>query len=167
MSAQVAAKDTAKVASRRQLRFQSVEDVLRELDRIAEAERAGRLECLGNWTCGQILGHLATWAEYAYNPAPLHTPWFVRIILRLRKNKILNEGMSAGVIIPRVPGGTLGTELMPLDQGLARYRAALERLRREPPTAASPAFGPLTHDQAIKLNLRHAELHLGFVRERS
>jgi hypothetical protein len=48
------------------------------------------------------------------------------------------------------------------DDGISRYRAALERLAREAPTQPNVVFGPLTHDQWIKLNLRHAELHLSF-----
>jgi hypothetical protein len=54
--------DTAKVANRRSLRFESIDHVLAEVDRLAESRRAGRLKRLGNWTLGQALGHLATWA---------------------------------------------------------------------------------------------------------
>jgi hypothetical protein len=158
--------DTSK-CERRRLRFESLDDALSEANRLADLDRAGRLTCLGNWTFGQIVGHLATWAEYSFSPAPLKTPWFIRVILKLRKNRMINGEMPAGVKIPGVPNGTMGTEPTTLDASLPRYRAVLERLRREAPTAPSPAFGMLTQDEAIKLNLRHAELHLGFVRERS
>jgi hypothetical protein len=40
--------DTAKVAGRRILRFDSIDPVLAEVDRLVEAERAGRLKRLGN-----------------------------------------------------------------------------------------------------------------------
>jgi hypothetical protein len=165
-NARMATIDTGK-CERRRLRFESIDDVLKEVDRLAELDRAGRLTCLGNWTFGQIIGHLATWSEYAFTPAPLKTPWFIRVILKMRKNRMINGEMPAGVKIPGVPHGTLGTEPAALDVSLPRYRAALERLRREAPTAPSPAFGMLTQEESIKLNLRHAELHLGFVRERS
>jgi hypothetical protein len=165
-NATMATIDTAK-CERRHPRFASIDEVLKEVDRLAELDRAGRLTCLGNWTFGQIIGHLATWAEFNFTPAPLQTPWFIRMILRLRKNRMVNGEMPAGVKIPGVPNGTLGTEPASLDVSLPRYRAVLERLRREPPTAPSPAFGMLTQTEAIKLNLRHAELHLGFLCERS
>ena len=165
-NARMAAIDTAK-CDRRHLRFESIDDVLREVDRLAELDRAGRLACLGNWSFGQIIGHLATWSEFAFKPAPLNPPWFIRLILRMLKSRRINSEMPAGVRIPGVADGTLGTEPTSLEVALPRYRAALERLRRETPTAPSPAFGMLTQDEAIKLNLRHAELHLGFVRERS
>ena len=158
--------DTTGLQTRRTLRFETIDELLAEVDRIAEAERAGCLECMGNWKCGQIFGHLATWAGFLYVKAPLKTPWHIRLILGLLKNRIINGGMRPGVKIPNVPGGTVGTEPLSLDEGVTRYKAALERLRRDPPTEPSPAFGTLTHEQAIKLNLRHAELHLGFVREK-
>jgi hypothetical protein len=162
-SSSSSAVETSKVAARRQLRFESIDQVLAEVDRLAEAERAGRLKRLGNWTLGQTLGHLAAWVEYGYTGAPLKVPFFIRWILRLRKRKFLYGPMRAGVQIPGVAGGTLATEPLPLDEGLARYCRLLERLKAEAPTAPSPAFGRLTHDEAIALNLRHAELHLGFL----
>ncbi len=162
-SASSTAVDTGKVIGRRTVRFESIDEVLAEVDRLAEAERAGRLRRLGNWTLGQALGHLATWAEYGYTGAPLKAPFFIRWILRLRKRKFLYGPMRAGVKIPGVEGGTLATEPKPLEDGLAQYRKVMERLKAEPPTAPNVIFGRLTHDESIALNLRHAELHLGFL----
>src|SRR5438045_8749518 len=69
----------------------------------------------------------------------------------------------AGVKIPRVKGDTLGTYSLPLEEGLRRYKAVLQRLKTEPPTLPSPIFGKMTHEESIALTLRHAELHLGFL----
>jgi hypothetical protein len=154
--------NTGKVAGRRTLRFDSIDEALADVERLVTAERAGRLKRLGNWTLGQTLGHLATWAEYAYTGAPIKAPFFVRWILRLRKRKYLYGSMPSGVRIPRVEGGTLGTDLVALEEGRERFRRAMERLKKEPPTAPSPVFGLLTHEEGIALNLRHAELHLSF-----
>jgi hypothetical protein len=154
--------NTGKVTGRRTLRFETIDQALADVERLVTAERAGRLKRIGNWTLGQALGHLATWAEYAYTGAPLKTPFFIRWILRLRKQKYLYGSMPSGVRIPQVEGGTLGTDPMPLDEGWERFRRAMERLKKEPPTAPSPVFGLLTHEEGIALNLRHAELHLSF-----
>jgi len=154
--------DTGKVAARRLLRFETIDQAMAEVERLAEAERAGRLKRLGNWTLGQALGHLAAWTEFAYTGVPLKVPFFIRWILRLQKRKFLYGPMRAGVRIPRVEGGTLATDAVPLEEGLGRYRRALERLKAEGPTAPSPIFGRLTHEVSIALSLRHAELHLGF-----
>jgi hypothetical protein len=155
------AVDTAKV-DRRTLRFESIDEALAESDRLAAAERAGRLKPLGNWTLGQALGHLAAWADYAYTGAPLKVPFFVRWFVRLQKRKFLYGPMQAGVRIPRVEGGTLAIERLSLDDGLERFRRAMQRLKTEAPTKPSSVFGRLSHDESIALNLRHAELHLSF-----
>jgi hypothetical protein len=154
--------DTGKVAGRRLLRFESIDQATAEAERLAEAERAGRLRRLGNWTLGQALGHLATWAEYGYTGVPLKTPFFIRWVLRLRKQKYLYGPMRAGVKIPGVAGGTLAADAVPLDEALDHYRRVMGRLKSEPPTAPSPILGRLTHEEAVALTLRHAELHLGF-----
>lgn len=84
---------------RRKLRFETVDDALREAQRLAEAEREGRLARAGNWTLGQTLGHLATWVfAFGYSPA-VRAPLPVRLILRLMRNRVLNHGMMTGVKI--------------------------------------------------------------------
>ncbi len=155
--------DTGKVTERRMLRFETIDEMMAEVDRLAAAERAGRLKRLGNWTAGQVLGHLATWAEYSYTETPLKPPFFIRWILKLQKKKYLYGGMRSGVKIPNVEGGTLGTAPVPLDEALGRLQRVMERLKKEAPTHPSSAFGKLAHEEAIALNLRHAELHLGFL----
>jgi hypothetical protein len=161
--ASAGAVDTGKVVGRRVLRFETLDQLTAEVERLAEAERAGRLRRLGNWMLGQTLGHLAAWAEYGYTGSPLQVPFFIRWILRLRKRKFLYETMRAGVKIPDVEGGTLATDPLPLEEALARWRRVMERLKTEAPTAPNVIFGRLTHEESIALNLRHAELHLGFL----
>ena len=154
-----------RTAERRALRFDSINDILKDVDRIVAAERAGTLRRTGNWTVGQTLGHLAAWIEYGYNgfPPEAHPPWLVRVIAKMLKNRILYKPMGAGMKVGRIPGGTLGIEPISTDEGARRFREALARLqRREEPKFHSPAFGPMTEDERLALNLRHAELHLGF-----
>ena len=149
---------------RRTLRFETIDAALAEADRLVTAEREGRLAQAGKWPLGQTLGHLATWAEFALDgyPANVQAPWLVRAIARMLRNRIITQGMRPGMKLGRLPGGTVGLEPMSSDDGLRRFRAAMERLRTTAPTIPNPVFGPLTHEQWIQLNLRHAELHLGF-----
>jgi EAL domain-containing protein (putative c-di-GMP-specific phosphodiesterase class I) len=153
-----------KQVARRPLRFTSIDAVLAEAERLAAAERDGRLKPLGNWTLGQALHHLAVWITFAYEgfPSDVRPPAALRFLLRLIRRKILNGSMPAGVRLPKVEGGTHGTEKVTTVEGLAQLRRALNRLRTEPARHASPAFGKLTAEEWEKLNLRHAELHLGF-----
>ena len=83
-------------------------------------------------------------------------------MLRLMKNRFVHGRLTPGVRIPDVEGGTLATEPTTLDDGLARFAAAWRRLESEPPQKPNMIFGQLTHEEWIQLNLRHAELHLGF-----
>jgi hypothetical protein len=156
-------RDTRKVAGRRSLRFDSIDEAMAEVDRLVEAEHAGRLGRLGNWRLGQTLGHLACWVEYSYDGTPMKVPFFIRWILKGRKHKFLHEPMRAGVKIPGVVGGTLATGPMPTEAGQARLRRALERLKAEAPSQPQAIFGPMTHAEWVALHLRHAEMHLGFL----
>jgi hypothetical protein len=76
---------------------------------------------------------------------------------------MLRSGMRGGVKIPGVKGGTTGADDVPLQESLQRYRSALARLKVEPAKFPSPAFGPMSEEDRIRLQLRHAELHLGFI----
>ena len=71
--------------------------------------------------------------------------------------------MRPGVRVPGVEGGTLATEPVPVDEALGRLRRVMNRLKTEAPTIPDTRFGWLTRDEAIAINLRHAELHLGFL----
>jgi hypothetical protein len=163
--APVAEVDTGRVGDRRKLRFANSRELLADAERIAAADRAGRLRRSGNWTAGQAFGHLAAWASYPYDgyPPRLHAPWFIKLIIRLKKRQFLHGSMPGGVRIPKVEGGTAGTEPLSLDDGLSRLKEAWQRLDARPPEAPNPIFGPLTHDEWKAINLRHAELHLSFL----
>lgn len=161
------AVDTSKVSDRRTLRFSSARDVLVDVEQLAAAERAGTLRRTGNWTLGQNLNHLAAWIHYSFDGFPLKPPpLIIRWLLKMQKNKFLNQSMHRGIKIPGVPGGTLAIEVVPTEEGLRRYSAAWQRLENNAPTQPSLIFGPMTHEEWIKLNLRHAELHLGFLHPR-
>lgn len=154
--------DTASVTGCRELRFETVEEAIRDAERLVGAERAGRLRRLGNWTLGQALGHVAAWASYPYEGYPITPPWIVRVLGPLMKKRLLRGPLPRGYRLPGVAGGTYATEA--LDAGIAvdRYRAALRRLAATPPTRPNPVLGPLTPDEWLRLNLGHAALHQSY-----
>lgn len=163
MTQQAGSINTRQVKQRRTLRFTSLDEMMLEAMRIAEAERSGNLKTLGNWTAGQTFGHIAGWMNYAFDGYPMQPPFPLKLIARLFKKRILQKGMSPGMRIPKTDGGTYSSDPMSLDEGLQRLSRAVDRLRSTAPAASNPMFGPLTHQQWIDLNLRHAELHLGFL----
>ena len=148
---------------RRTLRFETIDAALAEAERLVALEHKGWLDLAGNWPIGLTLGHLATWADFAFDgyPPEVRPPWLVRKIMGLFKNSLLNRKMMPGIKIRGLPEGTIGLEPLEPAEGLARYQAAMNRLRSKAPTIANPILGPLSHAQWIQLNLRHAELHLG------
>lgn len=160
--------NTRTVKDRRKVRFEKVADAVRDAEVLAEAERRGALRASGNWTLGQAVGHVAVWANYAFDgyPEMPQPPWFVRVLVPLFKNHFLNKGLPAGAKLGKVPGGTFAIERMETDRAIDVLRAAFERLERQTPPGSHPLLGAMTHDDWIKLNLRHAELHFSFFQPR-
>ena len=158
-------RDTGRKAEHRELRFETIDECLEEIDRILLADKHSRLQASGNWTPGQVMSHVAAWIEYGYEGFPIGPPpFFVRWFLRLRLRSMLQKGMPRGVRIPGVRQGTTGMEEIPTQEAGERLGRAFRRLQAgEPAKFASPAFGPMSHEDRIALNLRHAELHLGFL----
>ena len=156
--------NTKKVTDRRQLRFESLDDILRDAESLVAAERTGRLRATGNWTLGQALGHLAFWIDAPFDgyPEMKTPPWFMLKLIRLFKNGFLNNKLPAGVRLPNVEAGTFGVDELPADEGYAALQASLDRLRSQTPTTPNPVLGEMSREEWIKINLRHAELHLSF-----
>ena len=150
---------------RRNLRLESINDVIADVNRIAAADASGGLRVTGNWSAGEILTHLSAWIEYAYDGYPIDAPpWVIQQVLKFHLRSILKNGMKPGVNIPGVEGGTVGQEQVDCDVACRRYLVALNRLASsEGAKYPSPAFGKLEKDKLVKLNLRHAELHLSFI----
>ena len=150
----------------RTLGFGSVDECVAEVERVRAADAEGRLQATGNWTAGEIMSHVANWIEYAYVGYPIKKPpFFIRWFLRGQAKKMIAGKMPRGVSIPGVEGGTAGAEQMPTDAAAEKLLIALNRMKsNEPATFDSPAFGQMSHADRIALNLRHAELHLGFLK---
>jgi len=147
----------------RTLRFPDVRAVIAELDRLDAARRAGTLRVAGNWTPGQIFGHVATWIDYGFDGYPFRPPWLLRVIGLMLKKRMISKSMPRAIKIPGAPGGTYGADVPSFDAGLTRLRAAWARLAAAAPQARNPILGRLTHAQWFQLHLRHAELHLGYL----
>ena len=157
--------ETSTPSERRHLSFATAEDVLNDIDKILAAELGGRLRTIGTWTPGQIMAHVAAWIDYGYIGYPVKAPpFFIRWILRLKLKQILAKGMPAGIRIPGVKDGTIGQDPMTSAEAATRLKRSFLRLANgEQCPFESPGFGAMSHEQRIKLNLRHAELHLSFI----
>lgn len=157
--------DTRRAPDFRTMHFDTIDECLAEVQRIVVADHIGTLQAAGNWAPGQVLAHVAAWAEYGYVGYPIGSPpFFIHWILRWQLPNTLKNGMPRGVRIPGVKTGTTGMDKMSTAEASDRLRKVFDRLKNyEVAPFDSPAFGPMSHEDRIRLNLRHAELHLGYL----
>src|SRR5262245_6005288 len=152
--------DTAKVAGRRTLRFESLEEIAADVERLASCNE---LRSLGNWSSGQVLQHLATTMNGSIDGFPNFVPAPVKLFLRVfMKRRFLTKPMPAGFKLPQRAGIML-PQPTAWDAALANFRKAMQRLKSETRRSPHPAFGPMTADEWEKIHCRHCELHLSFL----
>jgi hypothetical protein len=152
--------NTSKIVGRRQLHFDSLEDIAADVEKLA---RSKNIQHLGNWSPGQITKHLATTMNCSIDGFPHVLPGFVRSLFRLfLKGRILNKPMSPGFKLP-AKASALIPQPITWEEGLRSFREALARLKSETKRAPNPVLGPLTAEEWERLHCRHSELHLSFL----
>jgi hypothetical protein len=151
--------DTTKVEGRRQLHFNSLDDILADVDRLSQ----GKVRSLGNWSPGQILKHLSVPMMWCLDGAPIKGAWYIRLFGWFIKNRFLRNPMTPGFQL----SGDFAAELVSGDttweDGLQTIRTAIARLKAESQRHPSPFLGELTREQWDQLHCRHSELHLSFL----
>ncbi len=160
-----AAINTAKVAGRRTLRFDTLDAVAADVETLAAARE---VKALGNWTPGQILKHLALVMHSQIDGMPNRMPWYVRAMLVVMRpiflKKMLRDGMSAGFRLPSdVEAIVVPSSTTTWDEGLAAIRKAIQMLKTETKREPSPFMGNLSLADSNLLQCRHSELHLSFL----
>jgi len=151
-----------KQAPRRELSFETLDDILAE----AEAIAAGPHHTTGNHTAGELFYHVAVPMKGAVEGFGFAVPLPMRLFGRTLK--LL--GKAAAPFNPGInpPKSVLQhfwpPEPITTQQGLDTLRAAIDAARAPGSmTHPSPLFGHLSHDEHVVLNCRHAELHFSFI----
>jgi len=72
--------NTGKVQDRRTLRFESLDEILAEVERLAIAKE---VRPLGNWSSGQVVQHLAMTLDNSIDGFPSFVPLPIRLFMRL------------------------------------------------------------------------------------
>lgn len=165
----MSAINTAAVTERRQVRLQSLPDLLEEVDRIQASAAAGRVQPLGNWTAAQVLHHLAKFIECSFEGFPFRYPWPLRclswLVGKLSWRWLLRLAFRPGFTNPRVAAAVEPDPGVSLEDAAAYLRGQLRRvLRGERMIQRSPTGEVPSHEQWVECHLRHAELHLSFLR---
>lgn len=152
--------NSATDSQRRTLRFATLDEFLQD----AEAMAAGECKTVGNWSYGQILGHLASAMNSSIDGFGFQASWFLRkIIAPFLKNSALTKPLKPGIKLPKSADKYLPDPSLTVEDSLAECRKAVERLASETPKAKHPFFGAMASEEWMALHLRHAELHMSFV----
>jgi len=151
--------DTTKVQDRRKVKYASLQEVLADAERLSR----GNIKALGNWSAGQIFLHLARSMNSSIDGSDARFPWFLRMMARLMKKKMLAGPMPAGYKSPAGVARAVEPGPTSTEDGLKALRAAITRQERESNRARSPFFGELTRDEWTQLHLNHAALHMSFL----
>lgn len=152
---------------RRELHFASFDELLVEMERLELAEREGRLRMLGKWSLAQMFQHLGKWIEYSIDGFPFRYPLVLRvgarIFSRLSWKWFYRQALKPGFRNPKQAAAVEPDPSISLEEAADYLRQQVRRvLDGEPMTQPSPAAGPLTPAQWEWIQLRHAEMHLGF-----
>jgi hypothetical protein len=148
--------NTKKVVGRRDVRYESYDDLLADAQRLAR----GPVRQLGNWSPGKAFKHLAQSLDSSIDGAGFALPAPMRVVFTLlMKNKFLNKQLPAGFkTTPEFTPPETSTE-----EGLELLRSAVARQKQQSQRALHPAFGRISREEWDKFNLRHAELHMSFL----
>jgi hypothetical protein len=153
------AVDTAAIATRRELHFNSIDDILADVEHLNQ----GKIKTLGNWSGGQILKHLAIVMNGSIDGLSMEVPWWLRLLAPWFKGRFLAKGMKPGIELKGSTAEALVPPATSWEEGLDLFRKATNRLKTESKRERSPIFGAMTKEDWDKLHCRHAELHLGFL----
>ncbi len=157
-----------KQSERRELKYNSIADIERDLDVLQAANTAGTIATTGNWSAGQNLEHCAkVWrAGIDGFPPEMKPPMILKMMCKVffKKKAISGATPPAGIKLPKEAKPFLPDDDVTFEQGMADFRTQIERTKSgEKFTAVSPLFGVFTHDEWQQVQLGHTQLHLGFV----
>lgn len=144
---------------RRPLRYESVEAILPDVDRLAPAHRT-----VGRWSLGQICNHLAFAFDATVHGFPTRPfPGPIRATVgRLLLRQMLGSGrIPEGVWLPKAIQPTPGLDAT---AEVERLRRAVDAFLATPaPAGVHPFFGTMTPEQWRRYHCIHCAHHMSFV----
>jgi hypothetical protein len=150
----------AAAAPCRKVRYESFDQI------VSDAERAVREKAptTGNWSLGQILEHLAIANDKTIDGFGFQAPLPFRMLGPLLKNRVLKRGLTPGFQLSKRASATLVPDETDVQAALDHLRQSFQRLDAESERSPHPFLGRMTRDESNRLCLRHAELHMSFVK---
>lgn len=159
----------AEQAKRRDLTFDSFEQLCDEIDRL---QQSGYVQN-GKWNLSQICLHLVEWLRYpmdGYPPAPLPLRiifWLMNVtIARSWIKKILTSGFSPGT--PTAPYTAFKPDEAEEKEAAEKLKETIDRfMAYDGELHPSPIFGGSDRETLEKVQLMHCAHHLGFLEPKS
>lgn len=154
------------MATRRELKpFASFDAAVAEVDML----HSGGYNRAGNWSLGQVCGHLANWLDYQQRGFP-PLPLFLKPVFFIVRNTMANKMMRDVIARGTMPAGS-STAPQSIPPATVDDATELNRLKTAyrdwenytGPLVPSPLFGVQTKDDWRKLHLVHAAHHLSFL----
>ncbi|MFO0951981.1 MAG: DUF1569 domain-containing protein [Isosphaeraceae bacterium] len=145
------------MSARRTLVFESLDQVMPDVDRLLEGH-----ETVGQWSLGQICHHLTVAMVGSMDKFPGAFPWIVRATIGpIVFRRMLSQGrMPEGVWLPKnavpKPGLDARAEAEALRAAVRLYQG------HSGPMAVHPFFGRLSREQWDGLHKLHCAHHLSF-----
>ena len=152
----------AETPERRELKFQNLDEVVADAERLA----AGETRVTGNHSFGQILTHLALSQDVSTGKATAPPPpFFMRLMMPLMRRMVINsKPLKPGIKLPAKGESFFWPDQeITVAEALQHLKDSTEHYRNHGPLAVHPFFGKLSTAEADELNCRHAALHLSFV----
>jgi hypothetical protein len=148
------------VAQCRKVRYESFDQI------VLDAERAVReqAQTTGNWSLGQILEHLAIANDRSIDGFGFEASFPVRMLGPFFKKRVLAQGMNPGIQLSKQASAALVPDETDVQVALDHLRQSFKRLDSEATRSPHPILGRMSLDESNRLCLRHAELHMGFVK---
>jgi hypothetical protein len=150
---------------RRPLQFNDLDEVVRD----AENLQAKGYEKAGNWDLAQCCTHLSEWLRFPVEgfpkaPAPIRAVfWVLRKTVGRKKLLTYIDTGSFPVGKPTMPQ-TVPPPGGDPREAINKLRRSVNRLKEYTgPIVPSPFFGPMTKDEAVRMQLVHCAHHLSFL----
>jgi hypothetical protein len=151
--------NTKAVEGRRKLRFETLDDLEADVQRLADVE----VKTLGNWSLAQLFNHLASGLNSTIDGSTFKAPFLFKLMAPFMKKKFIYGSIPAGFQISR----EAEAQFQPKDDvefatALGELQQAIARVKEADSFAPHPMFGKISKEENVQFQLRHAEMHLSF-----
>jgi len=160
------ARVDTKQARRRLVAYTSLQDLWKDLDLLEQSHRAGTLRRLGNHDAGPNFAHLALAMKCSHDGFASLAPAWLRLVGRISKKGTLSKPFRPGFNLRKQDESKAWDDSVSFDEGIRLLREQVARAMKPgaSPSAAHPFFGPMTPAEWQVYYLRHAELHMSFLK---